>query len=234
MTYTVIARDSQNGQLGIGIATYSLAVGASCPYIRPGVGAVSTQAATYPAHGPALLNMIESGNSLPDAFDRLAAIDENFEFRQIGVVTGDGSIHVHTGSSTRDWAGSLTGVDWLVMGNVLEGEHVVAAMANVLKASDELSLSERIVTALEAGRDAGGQQGLEGRRLPERSAVLTVYGTEPFAELDLRVDDHPDAVTELRRIFDRFMQIDGYYRDRAEKPGTTPPQDRWMAEHGME
>lgn len=234
MTYTVIACDSRTGQLGIGIATYSLAVGASCPYIRPGVGAVSTQAATYPAHGPALLDMIESGISLPDAFNRLAAADENFQFRQIGVVTGDGSTHVHTGSSTRDWAGSLTGNGWLAMGNVLDGEHVAVAMANVLNASDELPLSERIVVALEAGSNSGGQRGLAGRRLPERSAVLTVYGAEPFAELDLRVDDHLDAVTELRRIFDRFMRVDGYYRDRAEKPAPTPPQDQWMTEHRME
>lgn len=234
MTYTVIVRDSATGQLGIGIATYSLAVGASCPFIRPGVGAVSTQAATYPAHGPALLDMIERGTALETAFARLADSDPNFEYRQVGVVTSNGESHVHTGSQTRDWAGSLTGDGWLAMGNVLAGEHVVTAMRTALETGASRSLSERIVLALEGGRDAGGQRGLEGKRLPERSAVVTVYGNEPFAELDLRVDDHPDAVLELRRIFDRFSQVDGYYRDRAERPASTPPQDQWMAEHGIE
>ncbi len=234
MTYTVIALDSQTGQLGIGIATYSLAVGASCPHVSPGIGAVSTQAATYPAHGPALLQMLEVGHQLEGAFSGIATSDEHFEYRQIGVVTADGSTHVHTGSSTRDWAGSLTGEGWLTMGNVLADEHVVAAMAEVMTSASSLTLAGRLIAALEAGRDAGGQRGLNGRHLPERSSVITVYGSDQFPEIDLRVDDHPDAVTELRRVFDRFMKAEGYYRDRAERPSSTQPQDQWMAEHGLE
>ena len=84
MTYTVIARDSQTGQLGIGIATYSLAAGASCSYIRPGIGAVSTQAATFPAHGPDLLDSLEHGVNLQDAFGFLAASVFHGEYRQVG------------------------------------------------------------------------------------------------------------------------------------------------------
>ncbi len=234
MTYTAIARDGVTGQLGIAIATYSLAVGASCPYIRPGVGAVSTQAATYPAHGPALLDMLENGTELSEAIASLSANDRNIEYRQIGAVTTDGEAHAFTGSSTRDWAGSMTGQGWLVMGNVLAGEQVVLTMGEALESSANQPLTHRLMAALEAGHDAGGQAGLENRRLPERSAVLTVYGAEQFPELDLRVDDHPNAVTELRRVFDRFMQVDQYYRDRAERPDSTPPQDLWMAEHGIE
>jgi uncharacterized Ntn-hydrolase superfamily protein len=233
MTYTVIARDATTGQLGIGIATYSLAVGASCPYIRPGVAGGSTQAATYPAHGPVLLDYLASGKSLHEAFSKLRASDPDFEYRQIGVVTADGKAYVHTGTKTRDWAGALTGENWLVMGNVLAGENVPEQMAAALNAGANTSLGARIVTALEAGRDAGGQVGLNAVHLPERSAVVLVYGSEPFPVIDLRVDDHPDAVTELRRIFDRFSLADPYYRDRANRPALTPPQDRWMAEHGM-
>ncbi len=234
MTYTVIVRDNRTGQLGIGIATYSLAVGASCPFVRPGVGAVSSQAATYPAHGPALLEMIASSTGLPEAFAQLADADEQFEYRQVGVVTADGTPHVHTGSATRDWAGSLIGNGWLVMGNVLDGDHVASQMAAALKSGVDEPLAQRMLLALEAGRDTGGQRGLGGRHLPERSAVLTVYGEQPFADIDLRVDDHPDAVTELRRVHDRFMRADGYYRSRAASPSSTPPQDKWMAENGIE
>jgi uncharacterized Ntn-hydrolase superfamily protein len=234
MTYTVIARDPASGQLGIGIATYSLAVGASCPYIKPGVAAVSTQAATYPAHGPALLEMVSAGTSLNDAFEKLRTADPDFEYRQVGVVTSKGKAFVHTGNKTRDWAGALTGENWLVMGNVLAGEKVVAQMAKALEpANTQQSLATRLLAALEAGRDAGGQVGLGQVHLPERSAVLLAYGGEPYPVLDLRVDDHPDAVTELRRIFDRFSIADPYYRDRAERPSSTLPQDRWMTEHGM-
>ena len=233
MTYTVIARDPATGQLGIGIATYSLAVGASCPYIRPGVAAVSTQAATFPAHGPALLDFLVSGKTFDEAFSKLRASDPDFEYRQIGVVTVDGKAHVHTGTKTRDWAGSLAGENWLVMGNVLAGEQVAAQMAAALNQDVSASLAARLVAALEAGRDAGGQVGLNSIHLSERSAVVLVCGSEPFPVMDLRVDDHPDAVTELRRIFERFSLADPYYRDRANHPSSTPPQDRWMAEHGM-
>jgi uncharacterized Ntn-hydrolase superfamily protein len=233
MTYTVIARDPATGQLGIGIATYSLAVGASCPYIRPGVAAVSTQAATFPAHGPALLDFLADGKSLDDSFSRLRASDPDFEYRQIGIVTADGKAHVHTGTKTRIWAGALTGENWLVMGNVVAGEQVTAKMVDAFNADPAASLAARLVAALEAGRDAGGQVGLNAVHLPERSAVVLVYGSETFPVMDLRVDDHPDAVTELRRIFDRFSLADPYYRDRANRPSSTPPQDRWMAEHGM-
>lgn len=234
MTYTVIARDPLTGQIGIGIATYSLAVGASCPHIRPGVGAVSTQAATFPAHGPALLDSIAFGISLFDSFEDLRDLDEHFEYRQIGIVTAVGDALVHTGSSTRDWAGALTGDGWLVMGNVLAGGYVVEAMAAALQKHTGKSLAARLVSALEAGRDAGGQQGVGGRHLPERSAVVTVYGADSFPDIDLRVDDHPDAVHELRRIFDRFSRADRYYRARSADPASLGPQDVWMAESGIE
>ena len=234
MTYTAIARDPDTGQIGIAIATYSLAVGASCPHIRPGIGAVSTQAATFLGHGPELLDLLSQGSEIEKAFELLRSQDKYFEYRQIGIVTAARETHVHTGSMTRSWAGSLEGEGWLAMGNVLASEDVVAAMGEVLSSGGNSQLSQRLLAALEAGRGAGGQQGLGGRHLPERSAVVTVYGAQPLPLLDLRVDDHPDAVTEMRRIFDRFQATDDYYRDRAERPDSTPPQDRWMAENGLE
>ena len=233
MTFTVIARDPKTGHLGIGIATYSLAVGASCPWVRPGVAAVSTQAATNAAHGPAFLDLVENGETLETALSKLRSSDRFFEYRQIGLVTVSGQTRVHTGSETRHWAGSLTGDGWLVMGNVLAGEQVARAMGKVMEQS-RIPLSERLVLALEAGRDAGGQVGVGGKHLSERSAVVSVYESQPYPELDLRIDDHPDAVTELRRIFDRFNRADGYYRQRALAPDAAGPQDAWMAENDLE
>jgi uncharacterized Ntn-hydrolase superfamily protein len=233
MTFTVIALDRPTGQLGIAIATYSLAVGASCPFTRPGVGAVSTQAATYSAHGPAVLDALEAGMSAGRAVAELRMSDPYFEFRQVGVVAADGTAVVHTGERTRRWAGAATGSGWLTMGNVLAGEQVVEAMADALREAEGQPLAERLVAALEAGRDAGGQAGAHGEHLTERSAVVTVYGSARSPLIDLRVDAHESAVTELRRIFDLYMQADEYYQSRSERPDITPPQDEWMRQRGL-
>ena len=233
MTFTVIALDRPTGQLGIGIATYSLAVGASCPFIRPGVGAVSTQAATHSPHGPAVLDALESGQSAAKAVSGLRDSDQFFEFRQVGAVAMDGAAVVHTGERTRSWAGAVTGTGWLTMGNVLASERVVEKMADALSRDAGMPLAERLVAALEAGRDAGGQAGAGGGHLVERSAVVTVYGSDRFPLIELRVDAHDDAVTELRRTLDLYTPADEYYRSRSVRPDITPPQDEWMRQHGM-
>ncbi len=234
MTYTVIARDSKTGQLGIGIATYSLAVGASCPFVRPGVGAVSTQAATFAAHGPRLLDLLEEGLEADKAIEVLRSEDEHFEYRQIGVVTAQGQTLAHTGSMTRSWAGAISGDGSLVIGNVLAGEHVLEAMDQALHKHSSAGLAGRLITALEAGRDAGGQRGRDHKTLPERSAAAMVFGIYQHPVIDLRVDDHSDAVSELRRIFNRFEVAAPYYDSRASNPESTPSQDEWMADNDLE
>ena len=231
MTYTVIARDPGSGRLGIAIATYSLAVGASCPHIRPGVGAVSTQAATFAPHGPELLDRLERGDRARQALTGTGESDPHFEYRQVGVVTADGDTVVHTGSRTRHWAGSITGENWLVMGNALAGEVVLRAMRDTGEKHRDGPLELRLMAALEAGRDAGGQRGKDGH-LPERSTALLIYGVRRVPELDLRVDAHGNAVSELRRILDLWARVDPYYRLRAERPDETPPQDVWMRDQG--
>lgn len=233
MTFTVIAHDSVTGQLGIGIATYSLAVGASCPFIRPGVGAVSTQAATHAPHGPNALDSLGHGASPEKALRGLGNNDPHYDFRQIGIVDSNGVVAIHTGKKTRSWAGAVSGDGWLTMGNVLAGRHVIERMAGALTQESERPLAERLVVALEAGRDAGGQADAEGKHLAERSAVVTVFSDKSFPDVDIRVDAHETAVTELRRVFDLYMQADEYYRSRSERPDITPPQDDWMRERGL-
>ena len=232
MTYTVICRDPSSGVVGIGIATYSLAVGATCPHARAGVGAVSTQAATNERLGPELLDLLQQGDDVESAFSVLENSDQYFQYRQIGLVTWDGQAAVHTGSSTRDWKGSVTGEGWLVMGNVLSGAEVVDAMADTCRSGSEMALPERILAVLEAGRDAGGQKGSTGH-LPERSSALIVQGSATVPVPDLRVDDHPTAVDELRRIHARFARASTYYAERSSNPDRIVAQDVWMRDNGI-
>ena len=117
------------------------------------------------------------------------------------------------------------------MGNALAGEVVLRAMRDAGDKHRDGPLELRLMAALEADRDAGGQQGADGH-LPERSAVLLIYGVRRVPELDLRVDAHGNAVSKLRRILDLWERVDPYYRLRAECPAETPPQDVWMRDQG--
>jgi hypothetical protein len=121
----------------------------------------------------------------------------------VALVDRNGQVACHTGSRTRPWAGHQVGDGFAALGNVLKGEPVAAAMADAFRASTSDDLAERLMVAIEAGRRAGGQQGLDGP-LPERSAHLLVHGADEHPAIDLRVDSHPDAVTELRRLVDEF------------------------------
>ena len=182
MTYTVIGRCGTSGRLGIAIATYSLAVGGYCPSIRAGVGAVSTQAFVNPGLGPLALRLMALGYRAEKVMAELAESDPEFDWRQIALIDRDGGAVAHTGRNTRPWSGHVTADGVVAMGNVLAGEAVVTAIAEGFEASAGEGLDERLLRALEAGRDAGGQQGADGH-LPERSAgLLYMTGTNmPFS-----------------------------------------------------
>ena len=138
---------------------------------------------------------------------------------------------MHTGENCRNWAGHEVGDGYAAFGNVLAGEETVTAIAAAFCQSDELALEERLLRALEAGRDAGGQAGGDGAHLPERSAALVVRGGDIVRDLDLRVDLHDDAVTELRRAYQGYAPYMDYYALRAEDPANTPAQDVWAREN---
>jgi uncharacterized Ntn-hydrolase superfamily protein len=226
MTYTIIARCPRTGQLGIGIATYSLAVGGYCPFIKPGVAAVSSQASANPALGSKALKLLEEGLPPDQVLARLRDGDRYFDFRQVGIVTAGGVVSVHSGSRTRPWSGHASGDGFVAMGNWLAGERVAQAMAEAFQDGGE-TLHERLLRAIEAGRDAGGQVNPQGEHLMERSAALVVYENNPYPMLDLRVDAHDTAVQELRRIHALYAPYIEYYRLRATKPEGLPLQDEW-------
>ena len=153
----------------------------------------------------------------------LKANDANHEFRQIAVIDRLGRLAAYSGPKNRGWAGHVTGDGYVAMGNVLAGEPVVDAMAKAYEGAAGISFERRLLAAIEAGRDAGGQVGNDGP-LPERSAAVMVYGDYDHAELDLRVDLHDKAVEELRRAFEQYELYRGYYKERAKNPKEAIPQ----------
>ena len=227
MTYTLVARCPHSGAFGVGIATYSLAVGSKCPAIATGSGAITTQAFVNPTFKAIGLRLLGSGQSAQQVLEALKDADSEVEYRQVGVVDRGGNVACYTGTKTRSWAGQHIGDGFAALGNVLAGEDVVAAMAQAFMSLPNSELDERIMLALEAGRRAGGQQGLDGP-LPERSASLLVHDADEHPALDLRVDSHPDAVGEMRRLLDEFRPYIPFYRQRWLEPGAAVPQDAFV------
>ena len=206
MTFSIVARSTDGESWGVAVASKFLAVGAVCPAAVAGVGAISTQADANVAYKGQALAHLDEGATASVALQRLLEEDEGREGRQVGIVDSDGGAASHTGHACLDWAGSVTGPDgtgYAIQGNVLAGEFVVAAMQDAYEASDpDEPLARRLLAALAAGDDAGGD-----RRGRQSAALLVVREGAGFAggddiAVDLRVDDHPDPVTELSRLLD--------------------------------
>jgi uncharacterized Ntn-hydrolase superfamily protein len=195
MTFSIVAHCARTGQLGVAVSTAVPAVGAMCPYTRPGVGAVSTQSWVNPYLALQALDLMQNGHAGPQALDLVLARDDAKDLRQIGVVDAQGRAASWSGQSCTDWFGHIVGEGFAVQGNMLVGKATVTAMAAAFRDSQPLDLAERLLLAMEAGQAAGGDR--RGRQ----SASLEVYGQEDYALLDLRVDEHPHPVAELRRVF---------------------------------
>jgi uncharacterized Ntn-hydrolase superfamily protein len=228
MTYTLLARCPRTGALGIGLATYSLAVGSKCPAVATNIGVMTTQAFVNPTLKALGLRLLRLGHPAAQVLDLLRGSDPDFEYRQVALIDRRGDVACHTGSKTRGWAGHRAGDGFAALGNVLRGEAVLAAMWAAFAAGTADDLAERLMRALEAGRAAGGQQGLAGP-LPERSAHLLVHEAEEEHPLiDLRVDSHSDAVGEMRRVLDEFRPYVPFYRRRWKEPARAAPQDTFV------
>jgi len=228
MTFTLIARCPKSGQVGIGIATYSICVGLYCNGLAANVGATMSQAFVNQGNNPLALRLLVKGFTPVHVLKELQANDPDFEFRQIGVIDREGRVAAFSGAKNRGYSGHEVGDGYVAMGNVLAGHHVVEAMAKGYEAYASESFERRLLRAIEAGRDAGGQSGNDGH-LTERSAAVIVYGAHDHAEIDLRVDLHDRAVDELRRAFEEYDQYRGYYRDRGKNPKDAIPQDAFVA-----
>lgn len=196
MTFSIVAWDEVTGQTGIAVSTKFLAVGSLCPFAKAGVGAVATQAFVNPTFGPRGLALLSQGVAVEDVITALMNSDEGREHRQLHLVDSRGRTAAFTGNETVDWAGHKTFPYFSVAGNMLSNDQVIVAMAEAYQANMSETLAERLIRAVEAGQAAGGDK--RGRQ----SAALHIMSTEVYPLLDLRVDDHPDPVAELRRIYE--------------------------------
>lgn len=208
-TFSIVARDPRNGDLGVAVQSKFLAVGSVVSWARAGAGAIATQALANISYGPEGLQLLEQGLSAEAVLNQLVAADADRDHRQLGIVDRDGRAAAYTGSACLDWAGHETGDGFACQGNILAGPEVVRAMAERFRQSDG-ELAERLVTAMHAGQEAGGDR--RGRQ----SAALYVartggsYGGLLDRYIDLRVDDHPDPIVELERI----LQLHRFYLTR--------------------
>ena len=201
MTFSIVARSDDGASWGVAVASKFLAVGPTVAAARAGVGAVATQAMPNLSYKPRGLDLMSRGRSAPQALDQLVAGDDRYAERQAGLVDAAGGAATYTGTDCLTWAGGVTGPGFAAQGNILAGPHVVDALADSWTGSDEADFARRLVSALLAADRAGGD-----RRGRQSAALLVVrkgagYGFDDVA-VDLRVDDHPDPVTELGRLLD--------------------------------
>lgn len=222
-TYSIVARDPETGDLGVAVQSKFLAVGAVVPWAKAGVGAIATQAYANTQFGPEGLELLGRGMTARDAVDSLIHMDGDAASRQLGIVDAAGNAYAHTGTACQPYAGHLTGSGYTVQGNLLAGESVLTAMARTFEATQG-DLADRMLAALDAGERAGGD-----RRGRQSAALLVVRKEGGYAGfddrfIDLRVDDNPLPLAELRRLYSlwsqtflfdaRLRSVEAFRRDR--------------------
>lgn len=193
-TFSIVARCERSGELGVAVASAVPAVGSMCPYLVAGVGAVSTQSWVNPYLALGVLDALRGGTGARQALGAVMATDSDAALRQIGVIGRAGPGVAWTGSNCTAWQGQIVGADFAIQGNMLSGEATLQAMHVAWQQDPAADLAERLMVALEAGDAAGGD--FRGKQ----SAALKVVGEEAYASVDLRVDEHVEPVTELRRV----------------------------------
>jgi uncharacterized Ntn-hydrolase superfamily protein len=199
-TYSLVACDLAARQWGVAVQSKFLAVGAVVPWAEAEVGAVATQSYANPRYGPEGLALLRGGATAEEAVARLTAADEGRESRQLGIVDAEGRAATFTGGECHDWAGGRTGPGWAAQGNILVGPATVDALAETFEGTSGRPLAERLLECLAAAQLAGGE-----RRGQQSASLLVVERDAGYASLsdtvvDLRVDDHPAPIEELRRL----------------------------------
>ncbi len=210
MTWSIVTHDAAVGAFAIAVATRNLAVGATVPHLRAGVGAVATQSITNRYLGPAVLDGMERGLAPDAAIAEAVGADAGCGLRQVHAVDRLGRSAAWTGENCVMWCGSDTAEAVSVAGNMLANGQVVPSTLAMFLANPNLALPERLMAAMLAGDAAGGDR--RGRQ----SAAMAMITTEDFPDLNLRVDDHAMPLVELQRVLALWR------RDRAPLLGTMP------------
>jgi len=199
-TFSIVAHCPQTGDLGVAVSTAIPAVGAINPFARSRVGAIATQAWSNPYLGIDGLCLLAQGLSAAEVLAQLLQADVDKQRRQLSIVDAHGGVAAFTGNKVQPWKGHREGKGYVVAGNFLVSGETIQAMAETFEMA-EGSLGERLLVALEAGQAVGGD------RRGKVSAALLVVRDEEYPHIDLRVDEHPEPVKELRRIFDIYTNL---------------------------
>ena len=218
MTWSIVAR-SQSGAFGVAVASRFFAVGALCPHAHSGIGALATQALVNPLYGPRGLTMLSQGLDAGDVVYALVDADGGRDHRQLHVIDAEGNIAAHTGVQCIEWCGQISGDGFSVAGNMLAGPQVIEDTAQAYDAGNDLPFAERLIAAMEAGEAAGGD------KRGKQAAALLICSAEAYPFLDLRVDDHPEPLTELLRLYvkslERYQPFVACLPSRARPAGVT-------------
>jgi uncharacterized Ntn-hydrolase superfamily protein len=207
-TFSIVARDPQTGEMGVAVQSHWFSVGSLCPWAEAGVGAIATQSFVNVSFGPRGLAMLKAGKTAGEVVDELISADEGREVRQLAVVDAQGNVAAHTGRKCVPDAGHLVVGQFSVQANLMLNDRVWPAMAEAYQDTAG-PLAERLVLALAAAQEAGGD--IRGKQ----SAALLVVRAESTGKawedclVDLRVEDHPEPVAELKRLL-RVQRAYGY------------------------
>ena len=200
-TFSIVGRDPETGELGIAVQSKFLAVGAMVCWAKAGAGAIATQANANLDYGDIGLKLLEKQYPAQKVLDALVALDDGRDQRQVGIVDAQGHSAAFTGSRCHDWAGHINGENFSAQGNILVSQATVQALADTFRTSTG-TLADRLVKCLDVAQNAGGD-----RRGRQSAALLVVqegasYGGYNDVKINLRVDDHPEPIRELRRLLD--------------------------------
>ncbi|MGY1831534.1 DUF1028 domain-containing protein [Geodermatophilus sp. SYSU D01180] len=247
MTYSIVARDRDTGEMGVATQSQALAVGSSVPFARPGQGVIATQSMGEPMYGEVGLDLLRGGLSARESLTALQSVDPHPERRQVALLDASGDVAVSTGDACVAAAGHRVGTDCAALANLVTGPRVWEAMVEDVERTPG-PLAQRLLHSLHAAEDAGGD--LRGRRSASVTVVRLRTTGRPWHDrvVDLRVDDHADPVAELDRLVARLLRyqrvvgafqlaLDGdpHTADRQlgelrpQDPGTEPDQVLWRA-----
>lgn len=204
MTYSIVAKDPETGDYGIAVASRFFAAGSLVPHLAGGIGAIATQAFINPLYGIDGMAMLANGDEAEIVVQTVTGRDDGRHSRQVHIIDAQGRNAAFTGEQCIDWAGHLIADGVSVAGNMLAGPQVIETTLAAYLANMALPMAERLILALEAGEQAGGD-----KRGKQAAGLKIVRGNEAYPWLDLRVDDHGDPLTELRRLYsvaqERFL-----------------------------
>jgi uncharacterized Ntn-hydrolase superfamily protein len=194
MTWSILVRDTKTGALAAAVASRFFATGAICLHVEGRVAALSTQAFVNPMYPVHAMPRLRAGEAPQAVLDDLVGADAGADQRQLHILDASGRIAQHTGRGCITWAGHVCGTEISVAGNMLAGPAVVQRTLEAF-AGARGALAERLLTAMEAGEAAGGD------KRGKQSAALQICTSDPYPDLDIRADDHPDPLAELRRLY---------------------------------